>query len=184
MQPSEAVKRVGLTIAITYGIITAAIAFADDENADSDELISYQCYNFASPELGALIMNIKACDAEDQLLGHNPAPLKMIPAKGFKDGVAGVFKKFSLHVNKNAEIACNDHIQLPNVSGGGCLLTVYVSRRRANNSYSELAGWPAIWFRGVQEPEFRPMNKVAQYLSTADQEFLKKGGIVDIGDRP
>lgn len=155
----------------------------DADNAE-DEEVSYQCYSSVSEPLGALIMEIKACDVEDALLGRDIRALSILPANGFKDGVAGVFKKHQLHINQNAEVMCSDH-PAPTISKTpGCSISIYVSRVRASGKYSDLAGWQAIWFRSVGEKTFTPINKVAGYLTKAEPWFLKSGGMLDNEDRP
>lgn len=162
-------------------------SLSDDDSDVHDEAnkgVSYQCYSRASKELGALIVAIKACDREDALLEHDSNALAILPAHGFRDGVAGVFKKHQLHVNQNSEVACNDRPVGSFAPTAGCYLSIYVSRKRSSGKYSDLAGWHAIWFRGVQDVEFRPMNNIAEYLTHEDASFLKKGGMLEVADRP
>jgi hypothetical protein len=177
---APAVTAPGVSLSQTSDV--PVIPIVTDEPKDEDA--SYQCYSNVTKRLGALIMEIKACDAEDALLGHDIRALSILPAPGFKDGVAGVFKKHRLHINQNAEIMCSDRSNLAIAPTAGCLLAIYVSRQRASGKYSDLAGWHAIWFRGVGDKVFRPVNNVAGYLSQEAPWFLKSGGLLDNEDRP
>ena len=163
---------------------SAQPGFVEHAGAVEDEDVSYQCYSSVSERLGALIMDIKACDFEDALLRREIQALSALPADGFRNGVAGVFKKYRLHINQNAEVMCSDH-PAPTISQTpGCSVSIYVSRVRASGKYSDLAGWQAIWFRSIGEKTFRPVNKVAGYLTNAEPWFLRSGGMLDNEDRP
>lgn len=62
-------------------------ALPDTQEEEND------CYTDVSPALRALINDIGACDLETALRRHNSSVLSVIPVKGFKEGVAGVFKE-------------------------------------------------------------------------------------------
>lgn len=177
-QPTETVAS-----QVTSGSVAAKVD-ASDVSGSSDDDVMYQCYFRASKELGALILAIKACDRENALLDHDVSALAILPAPGFKDGVAGVFRKHRLHINLNSEVLCSDRPSGAFAPTAGCYVSIYVSRERPSGKYSDLAGWHAIWFRGLKDHQFRPMNNVAEYLTSEDESFLRKGGMLEIADRP
>ena len=142
-----------------------------------------ECYSGVSPKLRALIDDIHACALENALGNHDSSALKIIPARGYKNGVAGVFKKYRLHVNQNADVSCRDE-PWPDTGAAGCKVGFYVSRIRASNKYSDLAGWTAVWFRGVNDASFRPVSPFAEHISTVNDSILRVGGLMDMSDRP
>ncbi|MNJ34590.1 hypothetical protein D3C77_293090 [compost metagenome] len=142
-----------------------------------------ECYSGVSPKLRSLIDDIHACDLENALGNHDSSALKIIPARGYKNGVAGVFKKYRLHVNQNVDVTCRDE-PWPDTGAAGCKVGVYVSRIRASNKYSDLAGWTAVWFRGVNDSSFKPVSPFAEHISTVNDSILRAGGLMDVSDRP
>lgn len=142
-----------------------------------------QCYSGVSSKLRSLIDDIHACDLESALGNHDSSALKIIPARGYKNGVAGVFKKYRLHVNQNVDVTCRDE-PWPDTGVAGCKVGIYVSRIRASNKYSDLAGWTAVWFRGVSDSSFRPVSPFAEHISTVNDSMLRIGGLMDVSDRP
>lgn len=141
------------------------------------------CYGDVSPKLRSLIDDIHACDLENALGNHDSSALKIIPARGYKNGVAGVFKKYRLHVNQNVDVTCRDE-PWPDTGAAGCKVGIYVSRARASNKYSDLAGWTAVWFRGVNDSSFRPVSSFAEHISSVNDSILRVGGFMDVSDRP
>jgi len=163
------------------------------ENSTSESLLTDEslatvdegsgCYGDVSPKLRSLIDDIHACDLENALGNHDSSALKIIPARGYKNGVAGVFKKYRLHVNQNVDVTCRDE-PWPDTGAAGCKVGVYVSRARASNKYSDLAGWTAVWFRGVNDSSFRPVSPFAEHISSVNDSILRVGGLMDVSDRP
>lgn len=156
--------------------MTEAMPVTPEEESD--------CYADVSPALRALINDIGACDLETALRRHNSSVLSVIPAKGFKEGVAGVFKKYHLHVNQNADVECSDLPLVKIDPRPGCVILIHVSRVRDSGKYSELAGWSALWFRGVGDAAFKPISPFAEHLSTSNDSMLKVGGFMEASDRP
>jgi hypothetical protein len=155
-----------------------------EATADEDNRVMDDCFFMVSPEVKALIDKIKGCDIKHRIRKHDSSALAIIPAQGYKDGMAGVFKAFRLHINQNMEVACDDHHLYNADPQPGCMITVYVSRVRASGKYSDLAGWRASWFRGINEKSFHPASGFANYLSAGDVQMLNFGGFVDAEDRP
>ncbi|MBD9459164.1 hypothetical protein IB241_15890 [Pseudomonas sp. PDM05] len=154
---------------------------SDEGIATADE--GSECYSDVSPKLRSLIDDIRACEVENALGNHDSSALKIIPARGYKNGAAGVFKKYRLHVNQNADVTCRDE-PWPDTGAAGCKVGVYVSRIRASNQYSDSAGWTAVWFRGVNDSSFRPVSPFAEHISTVNDSILRVGGLMDVSDRP
>jgi hypothetical protein len=153
----------------------------DESQVTVDE--GSDCYSGVSPKLRSLIDDIHACDLENALGNHDSSALKIIPARGYKNGVAGVFKKYRLHVNQNVGVTCRDE-PWPDTGAAGCKVGIYVSRIRASNKYTDLAGWTAVWFRGVNDSSFRPVSPFAEHISTVNDSILRAGGLMDVSDRP
>ena len=154
---------------------------SDEMDVSADE--SDKCYTGVSPKLRSLIDEIHACDLENALGNHDSSALKIIPVRGYRDGVAGVFKKYRLHVNQNVDVTCQDQ-PWADTGSAGCMVGIYVSRIRASNKYSDLAGWTAVWFRGVNDTSFRPVSPFAEHISKANDSILRIGGLMDVSDRP
>lgn len=154
-----------------------------DNEVEDPEVAGYRCYTDVSPKLRSLIDEIKACDLENALGRHDSSVLSIIPAKGFKHGVSDVFKKYHLHVNSNVSVSCQDQ-PWPDTKSPGCKIGIYVSRIRASNQYSDLAGWSAVWFRGVDDATFKPVSQFAEHISSANDSMLRVGGFMDVSDRP
>lgn len=154
-----------------------------DNEIEGPEVAGHSCYRDVSPELRSLIDEIKACDLENALGKHDSSVLSIIPAKGFKHGVADVFRKYRLHVNQNVSVNCQDQ-PWPDTGASGCKIGIYVSRIRASNKYSDLAGWSAVWFRGVNDAYFKPVSQFAEHISNANDSKLRVGGFMDVSDRP
>lgn len=154
-----------------------------DIEVEEPEVVGYRCYSDVSPKLRSLIDEIRACDIENALGRHDSSVLSIIPAKGFKHGVADVFRKYRLHVNQNVSVNCQDQ-PWPDTGASGCKIGIYVSRIRSSNKYSDLAGWSAVWFRGVDDATFKPMSQFAEHISNANDSMLRVGGFMDVSDRP
>ncbi len=121
---------------------------------------------------------------QDRLTEHDSSVLSVIPSQGFKNGVAGVFKRHNLYVTENAEAICESQIPMGGgVHKPGCYISIYVSRKRASGRYTDLAGFHASWFRGIDEAEFRPTSGFAEHLSKPDS-YLIQGGFLEQMDRP
>ncbi|MCQ3018324.1 hypothetical protein NLO83_22350 [Pseudomonas tremae] len=173
--PAPAVSDAPVYAAVSPDMTEALPVTPEEEN---------DCYTDVSPPLRALINDIGACDLETALRRHNSSVLSVIPAKGFKEGVAGVFKKYHLHVNQNADVECSDLPLVKIEPRPGCVILIHVSRVRDSGKYSELAGWSALWFRGVGDSAFKPISPFAEHLSTSNDSMLKVGGFMEASDRP
>ncbi|MEE4889728.1 hypothetical protein V2K64_13275 [Pseudomonas alliivorans] len=173
--PAPVVSDAPVYAAVSPDITEALPVTAEEEN---------DCYTDVSPPLRALINDIGACDLEAALRGHSSSVLSVIPAKGFKEGVAGVFKRYHLHVNQNADVECSDLPLVKIDPRPGCVILIYVSRVRDSGTYSELAGLSASWFRGVGDSTFKPISPFAEHLSTSNDSMLKVGGFMEALDRP
>ena len=109
---------------------------------------------------------------------HDRTALSSIPARGYKDGVAGVFRDHRLYVNTNSEIYFRN-VAMPekNVSAG-YYFSLYVTRIRKSGKYDPLDGFHAQWFKGKGDTSFAPMNEWARHVSGHDA-WLEPGGPVD-----
>jgi hypothetical protein len=153
------------------GIVLAAYAstaFPKDVNSDDVQ---------SKVDVLATKVNIERID--EGVAKHDASVLAVIPSKGFKDGVSGVFKKFNLYITSNASAWCRTDMKM----GPGCEIEIYFSRKRASGQYSDLAGFHAIWFRGIDDKTFKPINGGASRLTITDN-FLQLGGPIDTQDRP
>jgi hypothetical protein len=122
-----------------------------------------------------------------QLARHDASVLSIIPANGYKDGLAGVFRDYHLHIGNNGWIAYLEEAIPEKNLGKGYHLVIYVSRIRPSGQYSDLAGFRASWFKADGAAMFvplnNPLNRWAQHLSDHD-EWLRVGGPLDTMDRP
>lgn len=109
---------------------------------------------------------------------HNPSDLSTIPARGYKNGVAGVFKDYRLHANVNSEIFFRGAAIPEKGFPIGYYFSIYVTRKNSSGRYDELDGIHAQWFRAEGQSTFVPWNSWAQHISDHDS-WLDPGGPID-----
>jgi hypothetical protein len=124
-------------------------------------------------------LNIDRVDAA--IKRHQSSALAILPAK--RGTVADVFRQRHLQIAENGEAWCGRIPFGQSDLRAGCVIEVYVSRKRASGRYSALAGVHAIWFKSIHDNSFVPVNDWAQHVSDND-EWLRPGGWLDSADRP
>ncbi len=93
-----------------------------------------------------------------------------------------MFRDYHFRINDGWIAYLEEAIPEKNL-GKGYHLVIYASRIRPSGQYSELAGFRAEWFKADGAAMFVPHNSRAQHLSDHD-EWLRPGGMLDLGDRP
>lgn len=117
----------------------------------------------------------------ERLDRHDRSVLSMIPAKGYRDGVAGVLRDYRLYVNVNSEIYFRG-VPVPDKNlPVGYYFSLFICRVHKSNHYDELDGVHAVWFRARAQSSFVPWNEWAQHISDHDS-WIKVGGPIDETD--
>lgn len=114
----------------------------------------------------------------NRLLRQDRAVLSMIPARGYKDGFAGVVRDYRLHVNVNSEMYFNGMAMPEKKRPVGYYFSLFLTRTNKTGRYAELEGVHAVWFREKNETMFKPWNNWAQHFSDHD-DWIKIGGTLD-----
>ena len=118
---------------------------------------------------------------ESKLARHDASALAIIPASNGKT-VANVFKKNHLAIANNSDVGCYS-VALKPLNSPGCLISIYVTRKKSSGKYSDLTGVHAIWARGLKDKNFHPANAWAEHVTQADS-WIQPGGMLDMSDRP
>jgi hypothetical protein len=143
-------------------------------------LLAPMCGSWGASDIGRLLDEVHIENIEKKLQRHDASALSIIPSVS---GTAySVFAKYNLHVNDNSAAGCYRTAIKP-LKESGCIISIYVSRKRASGKYSELAGFHAVWIRGLTDQAFTPANEWAEHISNADS-WLSFGGALDTQDRP
>lgn len=109
---------------------------------------------------------------------HDRSVLSVIPAMGYRDGVAGVLRDNRLYVNANSEIYFRA-VPLPDKNQPvGYYFSLFVCRVHKSNHYEILDGVHAVWFRVKDQSSFVPWNAWAQHVSDHDS-WIRSGGPID-----
>lgn len=96
-------------------------------------------------------------ELEARLKRNDPQALALFPAKGFPDGVAGLFRNNELVVVPGSERAwCQD--QKRGALGPGCYVELMINRKGMNSSARDgkLCGLPARWYRSRGAKAYSP----------------------------
>lgn len=117
---------------------------------------------------------------EAKVYKHDSSAFSTIPSA--VGSVADIFRQNSLVITNNSDVGCYP-IALKPLQEPGCLISVFVSRKRNSGKYSDLAGFHAVWARGLSDKNFKPANGWAEHITNADS-WIQPGGLIDTGDRP
>lgn len=157
---------------------TAQSSKADVENSATDESWTL------SPQIEKLGSDLKIDDISLGLVHHDVSVLSAVPVPGPDKDLAHLFKRRKLVIAQNGEASCLQRVTVHGKDRPGCLISIYVSRKRANGKYSDLAGMHAIWFRGLTDNAFKPANGWAERITLDEVAWIGPGGRIDQVDRP
>lgn len=138
---------------------------------------------FSTPQIENFEKKMKIDKLSSGVWKHKSAVLSVIPVDGMEKNLANVSEKYNLYITNNGQVSCSDFVKTERYKGSGCVLSIYVSRRRASGNYSDLAGFHAMWFMGINETHFRPANGGADQIAMTGA-MIQRGGLIDTHDRP
>ncbi|MYM32645.1 hypothetical protein GTP58_30365 [Duganella sp. CY15W] len=136
-----------------------------------------------SPEVEKLGESIDIDKINRAIDRHDVSVLAVVPVPGQDKNLARLFKRHNLVIANNGEALCEQAVKFDGLERAGCSISIFVSRKRGNGKYSDLAGFHATWFRGTHDKAFKPANGWAEHITYAD-EWIALGGMIDRMDRP
>lgn len=95
---------------------------------------------------------------EARLRQNDPAALSMFPAKGFKDGAAGFFKRYRVYVVPDSEQAwCQDEVRGHLKPGCYVVIFMQVKGVKAKTRDGTWCGSPARWYKAPGSSAYVPV---------------------------